>query len=126
MGKIEINTENVVIGSRTLIEYKFQVLNFMNLIYDCIENLKKKPQDLKEINRSKEPWFNNLTFEIQRVRDGINDQTRWTEYLLLIESLGTTISNGDLKCARKKWKELLSFLTENLELKKEIEFIVLP
>jgi len=130
MGKIEINTENVVIGSRTLIEYKFQVLNFLNLIYsDGVEKLKGLPRREYEYVNSDfhnrlRPWFNNLTFEIQRVRDGINDKTKWGDYLSLIEHLEAEIFKGKSKAAEAAWMELFEFLTESLELKKEIEFIV--
>ena len=36
MNKININSDGVVIGSRSIEEAKFQILNFMNMLYDCI------------------------------------------------------------------------------------------
>ena len=36
MNKININFDNVVIGSGSIEEAKFQILNFMNMLYDCI------------------------------------------------------------------------------------------
>lgn len=34
--KLMLNYDNVVIGSRTLEEYKFQIVNFMNMLYSNI------------------------------------------------------------------------------------------
>ena len=36
MNKLKLDYEGVVIGSHTIEERRFQVLNFMNMLYDCI------------------------------------------------------------------------------------------
>ena len=36
MNKLKLDYENVVIGSHTIEERRFQVLNFMNMVYNCI------------------------------------------------------------------------------------------
>lgn len=133
INKIEIPTDGVVIGSRTLAEYKFQVLNFMNLIlHDCIKPLehtskKELANPIGEIRRNMSPWFGNLIFEIERVREQTIDNTKyhrngeWGEYPLRVDNLKKTILSGDLKQSQKDWLELLRFLGEKLNLDYELK-----
>ena len=61
MRKIIANTDNVVIGSGTLEENKFQVLNFMNMLYDNINEPEKDKCMTIDVVRS------NLEYEIKRL-----------------------------------------------------------
>lgn len=38
MNKLKLDYKNVVIGSHTIEEHKFQTLNFMNMLYDSVVN----------------------------------------------------------------------------------------
>lgn len=58
MKKIIANIENVVIGSGSLEENKFQVLNFMNMLYDNINETEKDKCMTIDVVRS------NLEYEI--------------------------------------------------------------
>lgn len=61
MKKIIANIENVVIGSGSLEENKFQVLNFMNMLYDNINEPEKGKCMAIDVVRS------NLEYEIGKL-----------------------------------------------------------
>lgn len=121
--KIIANYPDVVIGSRTVTESKFQVLNFMNLLYDCIENEK----DYSQIGYSNlRPWTNNLIYEISNLIR--NEEISKIYYYdvnkniyNLIEAirvnLETSSSNETRKLCIEIWKNLLNELTRIFDLK---------
>ena len=106
MGKINIPMEGVVIGSRTITEYKMQVLNFMNMLYDIAFN----GADRGNIN----PWTNNLKFEVKRVKWELNKL-----YSLPIEKEIDIMSNKikDKTIKEEDWLNVLEILTEAFDLK---------
>ena len=105
--KINIPTDNVVIGSNTIEEHKFQILNFMNMLYNIAFN----GDNRGNIN----PWINNLKYEISWVR--------WNKYYTTygfriehhIEILRTKLITNQIK--EKDWEDLLHALTKMFELK---------
>ena len=128
MQKININSENVVIGSHTIPEYKFQVCNFMNMLFD-------------NINRSERcrcmtvgVVTDNLRFEIKRLASELNVSS--TIYASKVEELimailvivrelnsfdvnskYTNVEQKNLKkLANDSWKELLDVLTRTFSL----------
>jgi hypothetical protein len=106
MRKINIPTEGVVIGSRTIAEYKLQVLNFMNMLYDIAFNGANR----ENIN----PWTNNLKFEVKRLKWELNKL-----YGSPIEGEIDIMSNKikDKTIKEKDWLRVLEILTEAFDLK---------
>ncbi len=106
MKKINIPTEGVVIGSSTIAEYKFQVLNFMNMLYDIAFNGANRDN----IN----PWTNNLKFEVKRLKWELNKL-----YDSPIEGEIDIMSNKikDKTIKEKDWLRVLEILTEAFDLK---------
>lgn len=106
MIKINIPMEGVVIGSNTIAEYKMQVLNFMNMLYDIAFN----GADRGSIN----PWTNNLKFEVKRLKWGLNKL-----YGSPIESEIDIMSNKikDKTIKEQDWLRVLEILTESFDLK---------
>jgi hypothetical protein len=104
--KINISTEGVVIGSRTIAEYKMQVLNFMNMLYNIAFN----GADRDNIN----PWTNNLKFEVKRLKWELNKL-----YSLPIEKEIDIMSNKikDKTIKEQDWFRVLEILTEAFDLK---------
>ena len=66
MQKININSENVVIGSHTILEYKFQVWNFMNGLWNNVN----RPENSGCMTIG--VVVNNLSFEIERLASELN------------------------------------------------------
>jgi acetylglutamate synthase len=126
--KIIQNYSDVVIGSRTVTESKFQVLNFMNLIYDCIVNEK----DHNSMGYSNlRPRLDNLTYEIARLVK--NEEISKIYYYdinkhiyNLIEAirvnLETSSSNETRKLCIEIWKNLLKELTKLFDLKYTLKY----
>lgn len=106
MRKINIPMEGVVIGSRTITEYKMQVLNFMNMLYDIAFNGANRDN----IN----PWTNNLKFEVKRVKWELNKL-----YNLPIEREIDIMSEKikDKTIKEEDWLRVLEILTEAFDLK---------
>jgi hypothetical protein len=106
MRKINIPMEGVVIGSRTIAEYKMQVLNFMNMLYDIAFN----GADRGNIN----PWTNNLKFEVKRLKWELNKL-----YGSPIEGEIDIMSNKikDKTIKEQDWLRVLEILTEAFDLK---------
>ena len=104
--KINIPTEGVVIGSRTIAEYKMQVLNFMNMLYNIAFN----GADRDNIN----PWTNNLKFEVKRLKWELNKL-----YSYRIEGEIDIMSNKikDKTIKEQDWLGVLDILTEAFDLK---------
>lgn len=128
MQKININSENVVIGSHTLPEYKFQVCNFMNMLWDNINRSERCRCMTVEV------VTDNLRFEIKRLASELNVSS--VIYASKVEELITAIrvivreltaSNvnskytfGEQKNLKKlandSWRELLDVLTRTFSL----------
>lgn len=123
--KIIPNYPNVVIGSRTVTEYKFQILNFMNLLRNVIEN----DNDFSMFSYSSlEPWCHNLKFEIGRVekKEGIkiwhyNMDKIYSKINAIQTNLKTSSSKETKQLCLKIWNELLKELTNVFDLKYEIK-----
>jgi len=121
--KIILNYPNVVIGSRTVTEYKFQILNFMNLLRDVIEN----DNDFSMFDYSNlDPWCHNLKYEIGRVEkeEGIghyNMDKIYSKINAIQVNLRTESSKETKQLCLKIWDNLLKELTKVFDLKYEIK-----
>lgn len=121
--KIVPNYPDVVIGSRTVTEYKFQVLNFMNLLRDVIE----KDNDFSINGRSNlNPWSHNLKFEIGRLEK--EDKIKIWHYDMnkiysKIDAIQVNLrTSPDTKnLCLQIWDDLLKELTKVFDLKYEIK-----
>jgi DNA-directed RNA polymerase subunit L len=119
--KIIPNYPNVVIGSRTVTEYKFQILNFMNLLRDVIEN----DNDFSSFSYSNlDPWCHNLQFEIGRVEKEeaikiwhYNMNKIYSKINAIQVNLRTNSSKETKHLCLKIWDELLKELTKVFDLK---------
>lgn len=119
--KIIPNYPDVVIGSNTVTEYKFQILNFMNLLRDVIEN----DNDFSAFSYSNlDPWCHNLQFEIGRVEkeEGIkiwhyNMNKIYSKINAIQVNLRTNSSKETKQLCLKIWDELLKELTKVFDLK---------
>lgn len=128
MIKIVPDYPDVVIGSRTVTESKFQVLNFMNLIYDCIVNKKDySPTGYSNLR----PRTDNLKYEVERLVK--NEKISKIYYYdinknvySLIESirvnLETSSSDETKKLCIKIWKNILKELTKLFDLKYTLKY----
>lgn len=126
--KIIANYPDVVIGSRTVTESKCQVLNFMNLLYDCIENEK----DYSPMGNSNlRPWTNNLIYEISNlIRNeeiskiyyyDVNKNIYNLIYAIRV-NLETSSSNETRKLCIEIWNNLLKELTKLFDLKYTLKY----
>ena len=108
MNKINIPTDGVVIGSNTVAEHKFQVLNFMNMIYSCM--VEKKFDNIR-------PWCSNLLYEIKCLKYDLYSKVNW--YGFDVESHVNNMMHNilDGKNCKDEWNDLLKTLTVMFELK---------
>lgn len=120
MAKLILNTDGVVIGSNTLEEHKFQVLNFMNMFYDNIHTPEKDRCMNIDVVR------HNLGFEISRVLKETNDlsYTNYKKSLDFIYNNIKTINEYNrtetIKKCKKEYFKLLKELKSIFNLKFEI------
>ena len=128
MQKININSENVVIGSHTLPEYKFQVCNFMNMLYDNIN----RSEDCRCM--TVEVVTDNLRFEIKRLASELNVSSaiyasKVEELIVAIRVIVRELTTSNVnskytlgerenlkKLANDSWRELLDVLTRTFSL----------
>lgn len=123
--KIIPNYPNVVIGSRTVTEYKFQILNFMNLLRNTIE----QDNDFSMFSYSNlDPWCHNLKFEIGRVEKSedikiwhYNMDKIYSKINAIQTNLKTSSSKETKQLCLKIWNDLLIELTKVFDLKYEIK-----
>lgn len=123
--KIIPNYPDVVIGSRTVTEYKFQILNFMNLLRNVIEN----DNDFSMFSYSSlDPWCHNLKFEIGRVEKNedikiwhYNMDKIYSKINAMQTNLKTSSSKETKQLCLKIWNDLLTELTKAFDLKYEIK-----
>lgn len=116
MDKINIDSDGVVIGSRTISEYKFQVLNFLNLLWHEIG----KVDDMEASIGSADSWAHNLTVEINHIRKETSDSDFefYGRIYSLIETLRYKIKNkGNKRDLKERWKKILLILTDKFDLK---------
>ena len=112
--KLQANYSNVVIGSGSLEEAKFQIINFMNLLYDVIVN----------DNGNLDPWCYNLKYEIKvavekEKLDKFYDVNRSLYALVdaIQINLKTSSDESTRKLCEKIWNNLLNELTKKFKLK---------
>ena len=125
--KLNLDFEGVVIGSHTLPEYKFQVCNFMNMLYKNIN------QPGMQTCMTVDVVVDNLAFEIIR----LGDETSSTLSFDSLNMIGSIRSNvrktikGDITPLEKKllinksnqlWGKVLAELTKLYGLKYTINF----
>ena len=128
MQKININSENVVIGTHTLPEYKFRVCNFMNMLYDNINRLENSGCMTIGV------VVNNLSFEIESLASELNVSStiyasKVEELIMTIRIIVRELNSFDVnskytdveqknlkKLANDIWKELLDVLTRTFNL----------
>ena len=126
--KLKADYDGVVIGSGSLEEAKFQVINFMAMFRGCIEDDK----DFSIYGSSNiHPWSHNLVYEVCNVRDKspyeidrdaiINVKSKVYDIVSRLSSS----TKEDLKRVKhqciKDWDCLLYELTKLLDLKYTID-----
>ena len=111
--KLRANYPNVVIGSRSLEESKFQIINFMNLLYDVIVN----------DDGNLEPWCHNLKYEIKVATEKQNlnqfydvDKYMYSFVDAIHVNLKTSSSRSTKKLCEQIWNNLLNELTKRFKL----------
>ena len=131
---IKINWEGVAIGSRTLEEYKCQVLNFMNMFYSNIHYSDGKKEFSTGRCMTVSVVHGNLLFEIRRAFcEEQKLRTIWVSKEDYICSLVDAIYMNLRHCTTEDfhtkevrnhcdqmWHELLRILTSELKLEQFI------
>ena len=128
MQKININSENVIIGSHTIPEYKFQTCNSMNMLWNNI-NCQEDCECM-----AVEVVTDNLRFEIRRLASELNVPsnayaTKVEELIVSIRVIVYELTASDVnskytleerenlkKLANDSWRELLDVLTRTFSL----------
>ena len=128
MQEININSENVVIGSHTLPEYRCQVWNFMNMLWNNVNRSERCECMTVEV------VTDNLRFEIRRLASELNVPsnayaTKVEELIVAIRVIVCELTASDVnskytlgerenlkKLANDSWKELLDVLTRTFSL----------
>ena len=106
MNKINIPMEGVVIGSRTIAEYKIQVLNFMNMLYNIAFNGANR-ENIK-------PWTSNLKFEVKRLKSEFNKSYNYS-IEGEIDMMSKKIENNSIE--EKDWLKVLEMLSKTFDIK---------
>ena len=106
MNKINIPIEGVVIGSRTIAEYKIQVLNFMNMLYNIAFNGANR-ENIK-------PWTSNLKFEVKRLKSEFNKSYNYS-IEGEIDMISKKIENNSIE--EKDWLKVLEMLSKTFDIK---------
>lgn len=124
-----MNTDGVVIGSRSIAEYKYQTIAFMERLYRCIV----EDRDYSYLGYSNlSPWSSNLIFYIKKLEETKKYnfgecercQSLVSAIRLNLEALTKTDSAEYKKSVKKiclvHWEELLKLATSryNLEYKR--------
>lgn len=129
MNKLKLDYENVVIGSHTIEERKFQTLNFMNMLYDSI---------VKDNDYSYRGYSNigthtsNLTYELKEL-EKLDSNKYWDvnkiyDKIHSIEIILRQLYNDDSKQYKKYikahciriWEDILCDITKIYKLKYEV------
>ena len=128
MNGLNINWANAPIGSNTLPEYRCQVCNFMNMLYDNIN----RSEDCRCM--TVEVVTDNLRFEIKRLASELNVSSaiyasKVEELIVAIRVIVRELTTSNVnskytlgerenlkKLANDSWKELLDVLTRTFSL----------
>ena len=122
--KLIADTTNVVIGSGSLLEAKFQILNFMGMLYNVIV----EDKDYSYYGYSNlRPWSHNLKYEINNAckkdEQNTHDVVDIMADIDFIENKLSKAKDIELISAKKKalntWEKLLKKLTKEFDLKYE-------
>ena len=120
--KLNLDYTDVVIGSHTLPEYKFQVCNFMNMLYDNINHSDEVRCMTVDV------VSHNLKFEIDRLtkempsalpvnEDGMIGLINYLVKEIMKDGINPMEKEQLIKAANKLWNELLAELTHLYGLK---------
>lgn len=114
--KLQANYPNVVIGSHSLEEAKFQIINFMNLLYNVITENKS----------NLDPWCHNLKYEIkvaaemQKLNQFYDvDKSIYSLVDAIRVNLKTSSTKSTKKLCLQIWDNLLNELTKKFNLRYE-------
>ena len=126
MNKLKLDYEGVVIGSHTIDECRFQVLNFMNMLYDCIT----RDNNYSYSGHSNiGTWKHNLLNELKDLEK--LDPHKYIDLDILynkihsIETILRMLNNNDPKQYKKHikahciriWEDILCDITKLYKLK---------
>lgn len=126
--KLESLEENVCIGSHTLQERKFQVVNFMNMFWDNIN----KP--FEDHCMTVDVVAHNLIYEVRKAIE-MSDKYQYTDYDKVIFDLIKTIHNNinimKHLPVKRNWKVIINLnnilwnqLLENLTYYLKLKYII--
>lgn len=129
MNKLKLDYENVVIGSHTIEERKFQILNFMNMLYDSIVN----DNDYSYSGYSNiGTHIHNLTYELKEL-EKLDPHKYWNvnkiyDKIHSIEIILRQLYKDDSKQYKKYikahciriWEDILCDITKIYKLKYEV------
>ena len=129
MNKLKLDYEGVVIGSHTIDECRFQVLNFMNLLYDCIT----RDNDYSYSGHSNiGAWKHNLLCELKELEKmdphQYIDLDRLYNKIHSIETILRLLYKDDSKQYKKYikahcvriWEDILCDITKIYKLKYKV------
>lgn len=129
MNKLKLDYDNVVIGSHTIEERRFQVLNFMNMFYNCII----RDNDYSYSGHSNIGTYkHNLIYELKEL-EKLDPHKYWDvnkiyDKINSIEIILRQLYNDDSKkyknsikahCIRI-WEDILCDITKIYKLKYEV------
>ena len=121
MSILKPNYEGVVIGSRTLKEYKFQVVNFMNMLHDSISNHEDPTcMTVSVVTHNLKVFIN----DVEKAKgSALYSKERWFK---LIDAIYVNMKHIDgsnestiVKLCSELWEELLKVMTMELQLEYE-------
>lgn len=129
MNKLKLDYDNVVIGSHTIEERRFQVLNFMNMLYDCIV----RDNDYSYSGYSNiGTYTHNLIYELKEL-EKLDPHKYWDvnkiyNKIYSIEIILRQLYNNDSKQYKKYikahcnkiWEDILCDITKIYKLKYEV------
>lgn len=127
MKELRLSTEGVVIGSRSIREYKYQTVVFMERVYKCI--IADRNHSFGRENL--EPWTYNLLCYIDLLEQTktyhFGEFERYEALVVAIkrslETINSTDSNAYVKIVKKSclrhWEELLTSITARYDLEYE-------
>ena len=121
--KLKNKYNDVVIGSGTEVEYKFQIINFMNMLYNVIKEDKEYGI---HSNSNLRPWCYNLTVYIKYLENKTNISAFYDINLGIysrINAIMINLEKGDgnnmgviKRLCMSIWEDLLNELTNIFKL----------
>ena len=131
MNKLGLIYDGVVIGSHSIEERRFQVLNFMNMLYDCII----KDNDYSWWGYSNiGTYTSNLIYELTELEKfkphKYNNLNKIYEKIRSIETILRLLNKNDSKNYKKNikkhcvriWEDILHDITRIYKLKYDIKY----